>query len=84
MKVLIVGASGGIGSQALSQSLTHPQITKVVAFSRRELPIEHAKLATVLIEDFSAWPEDVLRSHSDAAGMIWCVYRNPFLPLPCG
>lgn len=71
MKVLIVGASGGIGSRALTQSLAHPQTTKVVAFSRRALPFGHSKLENVLIKDFSQWPKDVLRSHVDAVGMIW-------------
>lgn len=82
MKVLIVGASGGIGSQALVQSLSHPQITKVVAFSRRALSVQHSKLENILIKDFSKWPEDILRAHADAAGMIWYVcLLNSFCPI---
>lgn len=74
MKVLIVGASGMVGGEALSQCLAHPTITKVVAFVRRDLPDDvsgHPKLESVVIKDFAAWPEDVLLAHSDAAAMIW-------------
>ena len=76
MKVLIVGASGMIGSEALTQALARPDITKVVAFARRPLSDEvskHEKLETVIISDFSNWPEKILHEHADAAGMIWCV-----------
>ena len=74
MKVLIVGASGSIGSEALFQCLSHPLITSVVAFVRRDLPAEvssNSKLDVVEIKDFAIWPEDVLREHKDAVGIIW-------------
>ncbi|KAI8629581.1 hypothetical protein F5Y19DRAFT_475570 [Xylariaceae sp. FL1651] len=81
MKVLIVGASGSIGSEALVQCLAHPSISIVIAFVRRDLPAEvskHPKLKCVLIKDFSVWPEDVLEAHADAAAMIWAMgsYRG--------
>jgi FlaA1/EpsC-like NDP-sugar epimerase len=74
MKVLITGASGSIGGAALLQCLEHPDITTVIAFLRKELPTEiarNSKLQTVIVQDFSSWPEIVLRAHSDAASMIW-------------
>lgn len=74
MKVLIVGASGMIGSEVLIQCLAHPRISKVVAFVRQELSAQvsgHPKLESVVIRDFSAWQEDVLQAHGDAAAMIW-------------
>ncbi|PCD33641.1 hypothetical protein AU210_009861 [Fusarium oxysporum f. sp. radicis-cucumerinum] len=73
MKVLFLGASGSIGSEAFRQCLSHPKITSVVAFVRRALPAEvsdHAKLQTVMIKDFSKWSEDILLPHVDAAAMI--------------
>ncbi|KAM0424197.1 hypothetical protein ACHAPT_010568 [Fusarium lateritium] len=76
MKVLIVGASGMIGGEALLQCLTNPQITSVVAFVRRDLPSDvsnNPKLKSVIIKDFSTWPEDLLLAHSDAVGMIWAM-----------
>lgn len=74
MKILIVGASGMVGREALIQCLAHPGITRVVAFVRRDLPEDvsgHSKLESFIIKDFSSWPEDVLQRHSDAAAMIW-------------
>lgn len=74
MKVLIVGASGMVGGEALAQCLAHPNISKVVAFVRRHLHADvsnHQKLESIIIKDFAAWPEDVLQAHADAAGMVW-------------
>lgn len=75
MKVLITGASGMIGGETFRQCLAHPNISKVVAFMRRQnLPSDvssHPKLECVLIKDFKTWPEDVLEAHADAASMIW-------------
>lgn len=74
MKILIVGASGMIGGEALLQCLAHPSISRVVAFVRRNLPADvsdHLKLECVLIKDFAIWSEDVLQTHADAAAMIW-------------
>lgn len=73
MKVLIVGASGMIGGEALIHCLAHPNISKVVAFVRRELPTNisnHSKLECVLVKDFTRWTE-ILQVHADAAAMIW-------------
>ncbi|KAI8714098.1 hypothetical protein NCS52_01129100 [Fusarium sp. LHS14.1] len=76
MKVLIVGASGMIGGEALLQCLANPQITTVVAFVRRELPSDlsnNPKLKSVIVKDFSKWPGDLLLAHADAVGMIWAM-----------
>jgi FlaA1/EpsC-like NDP-sugar epimerase len=76
MKVLITGATGTIGKEALVQCLIHPQITSVVAISRRELPAEFmakSKLKTILIKDFTVSPEATLESIKDADAMIWYV-----------
>ena len=79
MKVLIAGATGGIGSQALRHSLAHPHITKVVAFTRRSLSLEHPKLENILMKDFGKWGDHALTQHADAAGMIWYPCSTPFL-----
>lgn len=84
MKVLIVGASGMIGGEALLQCLANPQISSVVAFVRRELPSDVSsspKLKSVIVKDFSKWPEDLLLAHADAVGMIWYVLRRTSLPV---
>lgn len=79
MKILIVGASGGIGGEALRQCLAHPSVSRVVAFLRRELPEEvaqHSKLESVMVNDFSTWPDELLKPHIDAAAVIWYGYVN--------
>ena len=77
MKILFTGATGAIGSGVLEQCLAHPEITSVVAFSRRELPSKvssNPKIEVVIISDFSHWPEGVLERHADAAAMVWYVF----------
>ncbi|KAM0287751.1 hypothetical protein ACHAQH_000282 [Verticillium albo-atrum] len=76
MKVLITGATGSVGGAALQACLNHPDITSVVAVLRRELPADIAsnpKITTVILKDFSSWPDEVLRAHKDAAAMIWAM-----------
>ncbi|KAL8380770.1 hypothetical protein RB595_005180 [Gaeumannomyces hyphopodioides] len=76
MKVLVAGATGLIGSEALLHCLDNPQVTSVVAFARRPLAKNvqgNGKLTTVLMEDFGDWPEDRLGSVKDADAMIWAL-----------
>lgn len=74
MKILITGASGMVGGEVLRQCLDNPTVSKVVAFVRRDLPLEisrNPKVEVVLMQDFSRWYDDVLQPHSDAAAMVW-------------
>ncbi len=74
MKILIVGATGTIGREVLNECLAHPEITSIVAFSRRELPSDvsaNEKLQCVTVKDFKEWPKAILETHVDAAAMIW-------------
>ncbi len=54
--VLILGATGQIGQALLELALQHPEISRVVAPTRRPLP-PHANLDNPLV-DFEALPED--------------------------
>ena len=54
--VLIFGATGQVGQALLELALQHPEISHVVAPTRRPLP-PHAKLVNPLV-DFEALPED--------------------------
>jgi uncharacterized protein YbjT (DUF2867 family) len=49
MKVLILGASGLVGGNALEQTLAHPSITQVVAPTRKPLP--HSSSLTNPVSD---------------------------------
>ncbi|KAL8407722.1 hypothetical protein RB594_006529 [Gaeumannomyces avenae] len=76
MKVLVAGATGLIGSEALLHCLDNPQVTAVVAFARRPLAKSvqgSDKLTTVLMEDFGDWPDDRLEAVKDADAMIWAL-----------
>jgi uncharacterized protein YbjT (DUF2867 family) len=74
MKVIVTGATGLIGSEVLAQALRHPGVTQVVALTRRQLPAHlaaHDKLATVLIDDFEQYPEEVMKKLEGAGGCAW-------------
>jgi uncharacterized protein YbjT (DUF2867 family) len=54
--VIIVGATGQIGQEMLQVALQHPEISRVVAPTRRPLP-SHAKLENPVV-NFDTLPED--------------------------
>ena len=53
MKVIITGATGMVGKGVLLECLDHPEITKVLAISRKRTGIEHPKLKELIHKDFS-------------------------------
>lgn len=57
MNILHVGATGLIGQQVLPRLLDNPQVTRVIAPTRRLLGIEHPRLLNPVI-DFDALPQD--------------------------
>ena len=61
--VLILGATGQVGQTLLQLALQHPDISRVVAPTRRSLPA-HAKLDNPLV-NFEALPEDAAWWQSD-------------------
>ncbi|MFI3198041.1 MAG: oxidoreductase [Methylococcaceae bacterium] len=63
--VLILGATGQVGQALLELALQHPEISRVVAPTRRPLP-PHAKLDNPLV-DFEALPEDAAWWKADLA-----------------
>jgi len=52
MKVLILGASGLVGRNALEQTLAHPSVTEVVAPTRKPLP-PRSKLTNPVAENLA-------------------------------
>lgn len=82
MKIIVTGATGTAGSEAIRQAILHPLIEQVTVLTRRPLPDfltnalppphPNPKLNVVLHKDFLNYPEDllsgVLRDH-DAA--LW-------------
>src|SRR5690349_11759517 len=72
MNLLITGATGMVGSEAVRQALLDPSIQRVTALVRRPLTIQHPKLQVVLHHDFLNYVglEDLFRRH-DAC--LWCL-----------
>jgi uncharacterized protein YbjT (DUF2867 family) len=71
-RLVIMGASGMVGSYALRYALNHPAVGTVTAIGRKKLGISHPKLNEVLHQNFadcSALADDL--SGQDAA--IFCL-----------
>jgi uncharacterized protein YbjT (DUF2867 family) len=52
-RLVIVGASGMVGGQALRYALEHPDVDHVTSIGRRQRGISHPKLTEVLHPDFA-------------------------------
>lgn len=73
MKIILTGATGGIGSALLHHCLIHPSITSVVALTRKPLPFSDPKLEVILINNFEFIEEGVFNRISDADALLWCM-----------
>jgi len=71
MKVIVTGGTGLIGGAALRRLLTLPTVTSVVALSRREIPINDAKLHTIIVKDFTKYDDDLLEQLAGAEACVW-------------
>jgi uncharacterized protein YbjT (DUF2867 family) len=74
MKVILSGATGFIGSEALRQCLKSSSITSVVVLSRRNLEdsvTSNPKLKVIIMDDFTAYPDTVLKELAGAEACIW-------------
>lgn len=71
MKVILTGNTGLIGGEVLTQCLENPEITSIVALSRRDLPIEHPKLKQIQHSDFTSYPQPLLDELKGAEACIW-------------
>jgi len=74
MKVILTGATGFIGGEVLNQCIARPEITSIVALSRRDLTGTAAnspKVKTIIIKDFLNYPDTVLQELKDADICIW-------------
>jgi uncharacterized protein YbjT (DUF2867 family) len=52
MKVILTGATGLVGEGVLLACLEHPEITQVLAVSRRSYGMDHPKLKECIVSDF--------------------------------
>jgi len=77
MKVILTGVSGFIGAEILSQCLSHPSVTSIIAISRRQLPLSDPKLQIIILSDFSSYPPALLSQLGDAEACIYAMGTGP-------
>jgi hypothetical protein len=75
MKVILLGSTGFVGKEVFNQCLKNPDITSLIALSRRDLPLPEAaansKLTVVIVKDFKAYSDSVLEQLKGADACIW-------------
>lgn len=72
MKIIVTGATGTAGSEALRQALADPEIAEVLVLARRSPGIADPRLRVVLLDDFT----DYSRVAPQLAGTdacLWCL-----------
>lgn len=62
---------GNIGSGVLEACLRDPNVTSIVALSRRSLKVEDPKLRVIIHEDFSSYTDEILDEALSCDGAIW-------------
>ncbi|CAI6235652.1 unnamed protein product [Periconia digitata] len=83
MKVIIVGATGFLGSEVLRQALARKDITKVVAVTRRVLAENvvkadaEKKMENVVVKDYDVYDEKAKGAFAGADGCIWTIAITP-------
>jgi uncharacterized protein YbjT (DUF2867 family) len=55
LKALVLGPTGVVGDAIVREAIGDPRISSILAVSRRPIPHKHAKLETVLLNDFSSF-----------------------------
>jgi hypothetical protein len=79
MKIILAGSTGYIGHEVLKQCLAHPQVSLVIALSRRDLNISNAKLRMIIVDNddfFLHHPAELLSQVQDADACIYCLGTN--------
>lgn len=74
MKLILTGSTGFIGREVLTQALSHPSITSIVALTRHPIPAPFAsnpKVKNVLVDDFLTYTPSVLEQLEGSGGCIW-------------
>ncbi len=83
MKLIIAGATGFVGRELISQSLRCPEITSVIALSRKlvtnlEDEANATKLKNIIVKDYdNYYTDEVRREFSGADACIWYFSPSP-------
>jgi uncharacterized protein YbjT (DUF2867 family) len=77
MHIILTGGSGTVGYGALRHCLASTAVTQLSILSRRQftLPdddgLDVQKARIIVHEDYSTYPEELLRTLTGAVGCIW-------------
>lgn len=74
MKIILTGATGFAGGQALKACIAHPEINSIIVLSRRELSPDLASSSEVKViihKDFSTYPDTLIQDLSGAQACVW-------------
>jgi uncharacterized protein YbjT (DUF2867 family) len=72
MKVIVTGATGTAGSEALRQALLDPDITHVLVLARRQPGMIDPKLSVALLQDFTDYAT-VMPQLAGYGACLWCL-----------
>ncbi|KAF8311141.1 hypothetical protein DL93DRAFT_2169193 [Clavulina sp. PMI_390] len=82
--IIIVGASGYVGTELIRQSLQHSNIVSVIAITRKPMTLassmlpEHAsKLWNVVTKDYDQYSPEMREAFAGASACIWTVAITP-------
>ena len=77
-KLIITGATGTAGAEAVRQALNHSSISQVTVLSRRPLPSHivanpesNPKLNVIIHKDFLSYPPTLLQQLSGHHAVLW-------------
>ncbi len=71
-RIIIVGATGMVGSEALKLALESSQVSEVVVLTRRATGTKHAKLTEVIHQDFYNY-QDIASSFRQIDAALFCL-----------
>lgn len=71
MKVFITGSTGRVGGGVLDRCLSHPQITSVVALTRRPIDKKDPKLNNIVHKDYHNYPDSIIEQLKGTEACIW-------------
>ncbi|KAF4975930.1 hypothetical protein FZEAL_7347 [Fusarium zealandicum] len=80
MKVIVTGATGMVGREIVKNCLADPRITKLVILTRRAVSMDvesHPKADVMMLQDFSRYSDELLRSLEGASACLWAIGGRP-------
>lgn len=74
MKVIIAGATGAAGSEAVKHCLANEAVSEVLILARRALSDDvtnHPKAKVITHDDFSTYPDSLMDQLAGAETCLW-------------